>query len=95
MALHLRRHLPKFALALFVATGSATAVLATEAANPAQPGSTEAGPLASQAQPASAQEWRGPHGPYFYHHRYYHHRHWHPGFWGPAHVWHPGFWVYF
>jgi hypothetical protein len=90
------RTLSKITLAAIFAATSATAMVATQAANPAVPGAMDASPLAGTSQPASAQgdpHYR--HGWYAWHGRYWHHRRWHAGYWGPYHRWHSGFWVYF
>jgi hypothetical protein len=86
--------LSKFALALSFGLGSLAAVVATEAANPAEPGATTSAMLSGQSAPALAQGY-GYRGGYGWHGRHYQHRRWHHGYWGPYHRWHPGFWVYF
>jgi len=91
------RTLAKVTLAGVFAVSSATAVIATQAANPAQPNTAnDAAFISGSALPASA-AW-GPdhhHGRYAWHGRYWEHRRWHGGYWDRFHRWHTGFWVYF
>jgi len=81
----------KIVLALFFGFSSVSAVIVTEAANPAAPG-TAVGAASGESAPAAAQGYRGR---YYWHGRRWGHRRWHGGYWGPHHHWHPGFWVYF
>ncbi len=95
MILRSIRMLSKVFLAAFFALTSVSAIVATQAANPAQPGA-QSGVLTATSQPAAAQGYRHyRHGYYAWHGRYWAHRRWHAGYWGPYHRWHAGFWVYF
>jgi hypothetical protein len=91
------RTLSKITFAALFAVSTATAIVATQAANPAEVGSpANVSRLAATSMPAAAQgvpNYRR--GWYSYHGRYWQHRRWHAGYWGPAHRWHAGFWTYF
>jgi hypothetical protein len=89
------KSLPKLALAALFAVSTATAVVATEAANPAQSG-TASGPLAATSEPAAAQGYAfyRP-GWYAWHNRWWAHRRWHAAYYGPGGFYHPGFYIYF
>ncbi len=96
MQANIRRNVTKLAMAALFAASTAGAVVATEAANPAQPGATGSGMLASTSLAADAQGYRYYRPGYHrWHGRYWAHRRWRPGYWGPYHRWHPGVWIYF
>jgi hypothetical protein len=88
------RSIPKLALAALFAAGTATAVVAGEAANPAQPGQV-ASVFSGESQPAAAQPWGYHPGWYAWHNRYWAHRRWHGPYWDGYRHYHPGFYIYF
>ncbi len=91
------RTLAKVTLAGVFAVSSATAVIATQAANPALPDAAkDLAFINGSALPASADWAPDRHrGRYASHGRYWEHRRWHRGYWDRFHRWHTGFWVYF
>jgi len=89
------RQLPKLALAALFATGTASAVIGTEAANPATTATT-AGLLGATSAPAAAQGYRGyRRGWYPYRGQYWEHRRWRAPYWDRYHRRQPGVYIYF